>query len=526
MQPAETKTTNPKTTNIVIAALGGEGGGTLVAWIEEVAYNAGWYAQATSIAGVAQRTGATIYYIELFPGRDKSDSPNSTAANLERAPIMSMFPAPGDIDIAISSEIAEAGRLIQRGFCSKDRTTLIASDHHVFGITEKVVLSDGRANTELIADVASQQCKKLVSYDMRELADQHNTVISATLLGALAGSKALPFSKTDYQAVISASGKMVENNLAAFNASYNKAIAPNIKVETAGANTAHKKQLDPQIDHATFTLPKATTKTGEALISRIENSFPTSCHEFITLGVKRLLDYQDVDYANQYLDELDAILQLDLKEGDRRLTKEAARHLALWMCFEDTARVAQIKTRATRQSKIKTEVGAADDQIFHLTEFFAPRLEELCQPLPASLARWVLASPTCRKLAAPFTKGKRLRTDTIFSFSLLRMMAFTRKWRRSQYSYQHEHQQINSWLSQIKNYAAGDRHAALEITKAARVVKGYGKTRERGSNQIEQILQACQNHKLNSDQISKLTSDALEDDAGKTFKQTISALSN
>jgi len=512
-----------KTTNIVIAALGGEGGGTLVAWIEEVAYNAGWYAQATSIAGVAQRTGATIYYIELFPGRDINES---GSGNSSRAPIMSMFPAPGDIDIAISSEIAEAGRLIQRGFCSKDRTTLIASNHHVFGITEKVVLSDGRTNTELISKVASQQCKNLVSYDMRELADQHNTVISATLFGALAGSKALPFSKTDYQAVISASGKMVENNLAAFNASYNKAIAPNIIVEAADTNTAQKIQADPKLQEAAFTLPKATTQTGAALLSRIENSFPTRCHEFITFGIEKLLDYQDSDYANQYLDELDAILQLDSKESDHQLTKEAARHLALWMCFEDTARVAQIKTRAARQSKIKTEVGAADDQIYHLTEFFAPRLEELCQPLPARVARWVLASPTCRKLAAPFTKGKRLRTDTIVSFSVLRMMALTRKWRRSQYSYQHEHEQINSWLKQIKHYAADDRQAALEITKAARVVKGYGKTRERGSSQIEQILQACQNHKLKPEQISKLTKGALEDDAGETFNQTISALSN
>ena len=81
---------NPQaqTTNIVIAALGGEGGGTLVSWIEDVAYNAGWYAQATSIAGVAQRTGATIYYIELFPGRDAS----------KPTPILSMFPAASEID--------------------------------------------------------------------------------------------------------------------------------------------------------------------------------------------------------------------------------------------------------------------------------------------------------------------------------------------------------------------------------------------------------------------------------------------
>ena len=137
------------TTNIVIAALGGEGGGTLSNWIEGVAHSCGWHAQTTSIAGVAQRTGATIYYIELFP---KGDDPS-------KVPVLSMFPAPGDIDIAISSVISEAGRLIQRGFCTKDRTTLIASSHHVYGITEKVTLGDGTADVAQISEVAKQQCK-------------------------------------------------------------------------------------------------------------------------------------------------------------------------------------------------------------------------------------------------------------------------------------------------------------------------------------------------------------------------------
>ena len=52
---------------LVIGALGGEGGGVLADWIVETAHAAGYPVQATSIPGVAQRTGATTYYIELFP---------------------------------------------------------------------------------------------------------------------------------------------------------------------------------------------------------------------------------------------------------------------------------------------------------------------------------------------------------------------------------------------------------------------------------------------------------------------------
>jgi len=497
-----------KTTNLVIAALGGEGGGTLVSWIEDVAYNAGWYAQATSIAGVAQRTGATIYYIELFPGRNESG----------QAPIMSMFPAAGDIDIAISSEIAEAGRLIQRGFCTKDRTTLIASDHHVYGITEKIVLGSSGVDTREIAAIAKQQCKNLISFDMRDLAERNNTVISASLLGALAGSKALPFSRSEFEAVISAGGKMVENNLAAFSDSYNKAIAPVLTIESGSSapnpaiSTAEDKLQTP------YSLPQATTSHGEQLLQQIANQFDQSCHEFLVLGITKLLDYQDLAYAQQYLNQMLSIAALDDGQKNHALSRETARFLALWMSYEDTARVAQIKTRGARQNKIRNEVKADDEQILHVTEFFAPRLEELCQPLPASMARAILASSLCHKLAAPFTKGKRFRTDTIISFTTLRLMAFTRKWRRKSFSYQEEHQLINSWLEQIKAYAKIDIEAATEISKSARIVKGYGKTRERGSQQIAQILAACKNKTLSASDIQSLRDNALSDDAGEHFK--------
>ena len=51
---------------IAIVALGGEGGGVLADWIVDLAEHGGYLAQATSVPGVAQRTGATIYYVELF----------------------------------------------------------------------------------------------------------------------------------------------------------------------------------------------------------------------------------------------------------------------------------------------------------------------------------------------------------------------------------------------------------------------------------------------------------------------------
>ena len=62
---AQVTTVRPIT--IAIVALGGEGGGVLADWIVDVAQHGGYIAQATSVPGVAQRTGATTYYLEIFP---------------------------------------------------------------------------------------------------------------------------------------------------------------------------------------------------------------------------------------------------------------------------------------------------------------------------------------------------------------------------------------------------------------------------------------------------------------------------
>jgi indolepyruvate ferredoxin oxidoreductase beta subunit len=46
--------------SVAVLAIGGEGGGVLADWIAGLAEQNGYLAQATSVPGVAQRTGATI----------------------------------------------------------------------------------------------------------------------------------------------------------------------------------------------------------------------------------------------------------------------------------------------------------------------------------------------------------------------------------------------------------------------------------------------------------------------------------
>ena len=188
---------------IATLAVGGQGGGVLSDWIVEVAEANGYVAQSTSVAGVAQRTGATIYYIEMVP-------------DTGRLPIFALSPSQGDVDILIAAELMEAGRAIMRGFVTPDRTTLIASSHRISAVSEKIEPGDGRARPDRVWEAAAAASKRLVAFDMERIAAACGSMISASLLGALAGSGVLPFTRKAYEDALSASGRGAKASLAAF----------------------------------------------------------------------------------------------------------------------------------------------------------------------------------------------------------------------------------------------------------------------------------------------------------------------
>ncbi|MFV0277154.1 MAG: indolepyruvate oxidoreductase subunit beta family protein [Parahaliea sp.] len=498
-----TQRTETRTINLVIAALGGEGGGVLSNWLIDVANRENWLCQSTSLAGVAQRTGATIYYLEMFP---------RSAMSGDSLPVMSLFPAQGDIDIAVASEIAEAGRMVQRGFVTPSRTTLIASDHRVYGITEKQHLGDGIIDAQTLQAVAGRYAKHYVHYDMQALASEYGTVISAILFGAIAGAEVLPFGKTSFEAVIEATGKAVAVNLRAFEASYQRARRGGVETFTPAAGSA-------RTDHRAFHLPEAHTSRGRELLARLRG-FPGSCHEVLYRALEKLVDYQDYDYASQYLDTLAPVLEKDAGGNDHELTRETARYLALWMCYEDIPRVAQFKTRATRMDKVREEVRAEPGQLLHVTEFFRPRIEEISAMLPAELGRRLLASPTCRRVLGLFTGGKRLRTTTVSVYLMLRLLAGGRRWRRKSLGYRHEHALIRRWLAAVLAAAGKDAALAREVAELGRLVKGYGDTRLRTSAQVSAMLERLEGGPVHTaDDVRQWLAAALADDEGESFRQ-------
>jgi indolepyruvate ferredoxin oxidoreductase, beta subunit len=422
---------------ISLHALGGQGGGVLADWIVAVARKAGWLAQATSVPGVAQRTGATIYYIELFP------DPAAT-------PVLALMPSRGDVDLVLASELMEAGRAINRGLVTPDRTTLVATSSRAYSVGEKSAMGDGRFASGPIVEAATSHARRLVLFDMDAAAEETGSHINAVLLGAAANSGALPFARAYYEAVIRDGGLSVDANLAGFAAGYDNA---------------------------------ARSVTGAAPAPRQLNE----TERLVTEGERRLVDYQDRAYAQLYRKRLARFAGLERPDG--LLTRELARYLALWMSFEDTIRVADLKTRAERFARVRDEVRAKPGQIVRITEYLHPRVEELCDTMPAWLGALVLRTGWLRRLIAwAFARGRHVTTSDLGGYLLLSFIASLRGARRATLRHMHENAKIEDWLARCEVAARSDYGLAVEIARCQRLIKGYGDTYDRGWSSFAALM--------------------------------------
>src|SRR3954470_18098837 len=185
-----------KPITILIGALGGDGGGVLCDWIIAAAQSQGLGVQATQIPGVAQRTGATTYYLEVMPRGS-------------REPVLALNPAIGEVDVALATELLEAGRMIFNGLVTPDRTTLIASTHRVLAIAERAAMGDGSFDVGRLLRAVKERSKQQILFDMDQAAEESGGVINAVLLGALAGSGKLPIADSAFELAIREGGKAV-----------------------------------------------------------------------------------------------------------------------------------------------------------------------------------------------------------------------------------------------------------------------------------------------------------------------------
>lgn len=496
---ADGKTGDGGMIKLAILAVGGQGGGVLSDWIVDVAERNGYLAQSTSVAGVAQRTGATIYYIEMCP-------------DAGRLPIFALSPSQGDVDILIAAELMEAGRAIMRGFITPEKTTLIASSHRIAAVSEKIEPGDGRASSAKVRDTAELASKRFISFDMEKVAVESGSMISASLLGALAGSGALPFARESYEQTIATSGRGVKQSLAAFAGGYEGARGVSKVIETA-TPSPHKAELSA----ASPAGPDRLVDGWRHLTARVER-LPEEVRDMALRGLRKVVDFQDEAYGREYLDRLERAVERDKAARGFALSVAAAKHLANAMCYDDMIRVADLKTRSTRGARVRREVGVKDDAVLQTTEYFHPRVEEFCGAMPAGIGRYIEERP---KLAAfidrRINRGRRIRTDSFSGFAMLWLVGGMRRWRRALLRHKVEQAHLDRWYDLALDTVADDYALAVEVLNTRRLIKGYSDTHVRAQSKFDRVLSALPMLKGRpdaADWLRRLREAALKDEKG------------
>jgi indolepyruvate ferredoxin oxidoreductase beta subunit len=212
--------------------------------------------------------------------------------------------------------------------------------------------------------------------------------------------------------------------------------------------------------------------------------FPNALRPVLGVALERLIDYQDGAYAERYLERVRAFVA-----GDLEVARIVARHLAVWMTYEDAVRVAQLKTRASRFERIRRDKGVGAGEIV-VTDFLKPDLDEIWGVLPyrlvAPFARWAERRwPHGRP-----TLGQHVKTTTVSGFFRVWMLTWLKPLRPISYRALEEHARIDRWLAAVTRCAAWDTTLAREVARAAQLVKGYGDVRRRMASHFDRLLDA------------------------------------
>jgi indolepyruvate ferredoxin oxidoreductase beta subunit len=391
--------------------------------------------------------------------------------------VLALAPGVGDVDIVLASELLEAGRTIASGFVTPDRTLMIASTARSYLVVEKMAMGDGRYDSARLTKAIETHAQSHILFEMEALAKQSGAVVNAVMLGSIAGCARLPIPADAFERAIRADGKAVDANLRGFR---------------AGLDAAAKAHV-PRVDDKTHRRPAADA------LAELERGIvaPPAARDVVVADVRRLAAYQDVAYAQFYLDRLAPIRAADARaQAGGRLVRETARHLALRMSHEDVIRVAQAKIDPARLERIFAELGVQPGEPFTVTEFLKPGIEELCSLLPPALAKRILPPALAKRILALAERrglierlhwGMEVNTTSVSGFLRLWLLAKLRRWRPKSYRFQEEQRAIDAWLSLIAEAARLSGDLALEIAECARLIKDYGDTLKRGNTNYRLI---------------------------------------
>ncbi|MEI8266316.1 MAG: DUF6537 domain-containing protein [Betaproteobacteria bacterium] len=548
---------------LLICALGGEGGGVLTQWLVDAARLAGHRAQATSIPGVAQRTGSTTYYLEFDPQREseRSDAPL----------VFNLSPVPGALDALVSSELLETARQAGNGMLSAERTLVLSSSARTLTTLERMAPGDGRLDDAALRRLVAAFSREHHVLDMAGLARQHGTVVSAVMLGAIAGSGLLPFERRHFEDAVKAGGgspAATQASLRGFAAACDEVAG----TRTRGAFVAQVLGTGaaPSREQPANALPTPTpagepstaaSAAGQRLLAG-DARFPDALHPLLTLGCERLIAYQGAGYARLYLDRVAGVLQAeqtqaasstrpearaagrthpeadaaaegpaqDASVDDWPVTRETARGLAVWMAFDDVIRVAELKSRSARLQRVRSEARAGAQDVLRVFDHFKPGVPEFAALLPPGLARRLQAWDVRRQARglAAWALPLKIGTHTVTGVLALRALGLLKPLRPLGSRWAAEQALIEQWLVAVRDGTRQQAQLGLELARCCRLVKGYGGTHDRGREQLLHVLEHVGVHTSDLTQaqeaataVAAIREAALADSSGKALADAL-----
>lgn len=455
--------------SVFVSAVGGQGGNLLVEWIFQAATFEGHRAQAVSLPGLSQRGGATSFYLEVAVGADPG--------RLARV-VFSQHPVPGEVDLIIAQEFLELGRILQQGYGSP-RTRIVASTHRVYTVGEKTPAWDGPVPTEELDAAARALSGEFIGFNAVELAQRNGLdelAVNAILLGALSASKALPISDAAYEKAIVRVGIAPDTNYRAFDLGR--------RFVESGEHTLERRPPEEPWEDFVFAragrLPTRARAAFRELVTPLPEEYGQALARVLGEAIWRLLDYQDLAYAREFLrsvEEVHGLVRSLRPAGPPELSLVFAKALGTWMAYEDAIRVAQLKTRSERFRSIRAQLGVGPDQVYEVREVLKPDAEEMYGILPTWLVDPLLSLGPVRRYLDARHFPQHPKTTSLRGMLRLRMLLLLKPFRRASWRYRKEHALIRQYIARVKDAVAVDYRVACLMARTGQMVKGYGDTR-------------------------------------------------
>ncbi len=436
-------------------------------WLFDTAVRAGHSAQSTRNPGGAQRSGVTRCLVEISPLPD-AQLPGGR-------PDFSLDAVPAVVDLLASSELLETLRQVAAGTVNPERTLVVSASSHTLTDPRRQQPADGRTNSAALLATLARHARTAELLDLAEMARRADTVVSAVLFGAIAASGVLPFERRAYEATIRTSGKgdnAVRASLKGFALAYD--------------TLARRRQQTRLLDSEFQTLPHGVP-------------VPVPVPDLRALARLRLTEYQDSAYARLYEERLARVAAAEAAadpEGLERgaITEETTRWLALWMAFDDIARVAALKLRAGHQRKGKGRGRAPETaprrEIVKVYDHFRPGVPEIAALMPQGMAQRLIGWDR-RRIARgedAWALPVQLGTHTVLGALALRLVAGLKSLRRLGSRYALEQQLITQWLQAIEQGAREHWALGHELALCGRLIKGYGSNNAGGKENLLHII--------------------------------------